>query len=170
MIKKNPPVPLPEKLWGEQWRFATLPAANLADAFEGRMIPILEMPPSRLPLSLGLASHLPIPGIVIDGGRTSMKLALWLQQAQPRAINCIAGAPDGLILETAALDRWIVATFDDPEVRHAGQEFERRKQSSQGLHFLLVQPDNSGMTYSGFWLLKNEALTANVSKNSIHPD
>ncbi|MEO0948751.1 MAG: Tab2 family RNA-binding protein, partial [Cyanobacteria bacterium J06641_5] len=22
------------------------------------------------------------------------------------------------------------------------------------LHFLLVQPDNSGLTYSGFWLLQ----------------
>jgi hypothetical protein len=24
------------------------------------------------------------------------------------------------------------------------------------LHFLLVQPDTSGMTYTGFWLLKND--------------
>ncbi|NEQ67039.1 MAG: DUF1092 family protein, partial [Symploca sp. SIO2D2] len=24
-----------------------------------------------------------------------------------------------------------------------------------GLHFLLVQPDDSGMTYTGFWLLQN---------------
>jgi hypothetical protein len=162
MVKKNPPVPLPENLWGDQWRFATLPAADLANAFAGRLIPILEMPDSRLPLNLGLASHLPIPGIVIDGGRQSMKLALWLQQVHPMAINYIAGAPDGLVLAVGALNRWIVATFDDLEVRHAGQEFERRKQAAQGLHFLLVQPDNSGMTYSGFWLLKDDNSTANA--------
>ncbi len=154
MAKRNPPVPLPENLWGDQWRFATLPAAELAQAFDGRMIPIVEMPESRLPLALGLASDLPIPGIVIDGGRQSMKLALWLQQAVPVAVSCVAGAPDGLVLAAGERDRWIVATFEDAEVRQAGQDFEQRKQASQGLHFLLVQPDNSGMTYSGFWLLQ----------------
>jgi RNA-binding protein Tab2/Atab2 len=154
MVQKHPPVPLPDNLWGEQWRFATLPATDLTDAFTGRMLPILELPTDYLPLALGLSSDLPIPGIVIDGGRRSMQLSRWLQQAHPVALRCIAGAPDGLVLESGELDRWILATFDDPEVCYAGQEFERRKQASQGLHFILVQPDNSGMTYSGFWLLK----------------
>lgn len=158
VTQKNPPVPLPDNLWGEQWRFATLPAADLANAFQGRMLPILELPTDYLPLSLGLASDLPIPGIVIDGGRRSMQLARWLQQAQPELLQYKAGAPDGLILEAGALDRWILTTFDDPEVRYAGQLFEQRKQASQGLHFLLVQPDNSGMTYSGFWLLKADLI------------
>jgi hypothetical protein len=155
-MMKNPPVPLPENLWGDQWRFATLPAVELADAFKGRLVPIVEMPEARLPLNLGLASDLPIPGIVIDGGRQAMKLALWLQQAQPATMSCVTGPPDGLVLAAGERDRWIVATFDDPEVHIAGQEFERRKQASRGLHFLLVQPDNSGMTHSGFWLLREE--------------
>ncbi|HEY9750428.1 MAG TPA: Tab2 family RNA-binding protein, partial [Allocoleopsis sp.] len=51
-------------------------------------------------------------------------------------------------------DRWVLATFEDAEVRAAAQAYEQRKQAAQGLHFLLVQPDDSGMTYSGFWLLQ----------------
>ncbi len=43
-----------------------------------------------------------------------------------------------------------VATFEDQEVLLA-QVYEQRKNQSQGLHFLLVQPDDLGMTYSGFW-------------------
>ncbi|PSB28128.1 Tab2/Atab2 family RNA-binding protein [Stenomitos frigidus] len=156
-LDKLPPVPLSETLWGDRWRFAVLPTADLVDTFSDRMIPILDMPESLLPLNLGLASTTPIPGVVIDGGRQAMRLALWLQQAQPILLNYIPGAPDGLILEAGLVDRWILTTFEDAEVAAAGQEFERRKQLSQGLHFLLVQPDDAGMTYSGFWLLKTEA-------------
>jgi hypothetical protein len=153
-LEKLPPLPLPEQLWGEQWRFASLPAAQIEEAFLNRPIPILEMPKTLLPLHLGLASTLPVPGVVIDGGRQSMRLARWLQAASPVALSYIPGAPDGLILEAGLADRWVVATFEDPEVAAAAQIYEQRKQLSQGLHFLLVQPDNSGMTYSGFWLLQ----------------
>ena len=156
-LDKLPPVPLSETLWGDRWRFAALPAADLVDAFSDRMIPILDMPDSLLPLNLGLASTVLIPGVVIDGGRQALRLALWLQQTQPVSLSYIPGAPDGLILEAGLVDRWILTTFEDTEVAAAGQEFERRKQSSHGLHFLLVQPDDSGITYSGFWLLKTEA-------------
>jgi hypothetical protein len=76
----------------------------------------------------------------------------------PVALNYVAGAPDGLILEAGLVDRWIIATFEDPEVRTAATEYEQRKQDSQGLHFFLVQPDDSGMTYTGFWLLRNEEV------------
>jgi hypothetical protein len=85
-----------------------------------------------------------------------MQLARWLQDAQPVALNYIAGAPDGLILEAGLVDRWVVATFGDKEVATAAQMYEQRKQLSRGLHFLLVQPDDSGMTYSGFWLLRDD--------------
>ncbi|MBW4495556.1 MAG: Tab2/Atab2 family RNA-binding protein [Oscillatoria princeps RMCB-10] len=148
-----PPVPLPEKLWGERWRFATLKAGDIEEAFAGRPIPVLEMPESLLPMNLGLASGVPVPGVAIDGGRQSMRLARWLQDARPAALNYAAGAPDGLVLEAGLADRWVVATFEDREVAAAAASYEQRKQLSQGLHFLLVQPDESGMTYSGFWLL-----------------
>ena len=156
-LDQPPPVPLPENLWGDRWRFATLPAGDLEAAFRDRMIPILDMPDDLLPLKLGLASTVPIPGVVIDGGRQSMRLARWLQQSRPVALNYVSGAPDGLILEANLVDRWVVATFEDADVATAAQAYEHRKQASQGLHFLLVQPDDSGMTYTGVWLLKSES-------------
>lgn len=155
-IDKPPPLPLDENLLGQQWQFAALPAADLADAFTGRMIPILELPEELLPLKLGLASTTPVPGVVIEGGRRSLRLAQWIQESRPFSLNYIAGAPDGLVLEAGLSDRWIIATFDNAEVTTAAQEFEHRKQATQGLHFLLVQPDNAGITYSGFWLLQAE--------------
>ncbi|NEP46540.1 MAG: DUF1092 family protein, partial [Okeania sp. SIO2H7] len=82
-------------------------------------------------------------------------IAKWLEEARPFTIKYIPGEPDGLILEAGLSDRWILATFEDKEVAEAGKVFEERKEKGQGLHFLLVQPDDSGMTYSGFWLLKN---------------
>lgn len=155
-LDKPPPTPLPENLWGERWRFAALSAGDVEEAFAGRPIPILKMPEFLLPINLGLASTVPVPGVVIDGGRQSMRLARWLEQAQPVALNYIAGTPEGLVLEAGLVDRWIVATFEDKDVAAAAQAYEQRKQLSQGLHFLLVQPDNSGMTYSGFWLLRED--------------
>lgn len=155
-LDKPPPTPLPEKLWGEQWRFATLPAGDIEEAFAGRPIPILKMPEFLLPINLGLASTVPVPGVVIYGGRQSMRLARWLQEAQPVALNYVAGTPGGLVLEAGLVDRWIVATFEDEEVVAAAQTYEQRKKLSKGLHFLLVQPDDSGMTYSGFWLLRED--------------
>ncbi|MBH8554573.1 Tab2/Atab2 family RNA-binding protein [Nostocaceae cyanobacterium CENA357] len=155
-LDKPPPIPLPENLWGEEWRFATLQAGEFVDVFIERPIPILSMPEFLQPINLGLASTLPVPGIVIYGGRQSMRLAQWLASVRPVALNYIAGAPDGLVLEAGLIDRWIVATFEDSEVAAAAKVFEQRKQQSQGLHFLLVQPDDSGMTYSGFWLLRAE--------------
>ncbi|QZZ23592.1 Tab2/Atab2 family RNA-binding protein [Leptothermofonsia sichuanensis E412] len=155
-LEQPPPVPLPEKLWGDRWGFTHLPAADLVEAFRDRPIPILVMPEFLFPINLNLASTVPIPGVVITAGRRSMSLARWLQEARPVSLNYIAGAPDGLILEAGLSDRWVVVTFADAAVRASAQTFESRKQQSHGLHFLLVQPDDSGMTYSGFWLLKQD--------------
>ncbi len=152
-LDQPPPTPLPEKLWGEEWRFANISAGDVAD-FSDRPIPILAIPDFLLPLNLGLASTTPVPGIVIYGGRRSMQLAQWLQQSCPVSLNYIAGAPDGLVLEAGLVERWIVATFNDPEVAAAGVTYSQRKQQSRGLHFLLIQPDDSGMTNTGFWLLQ----------------
>ncbi len=154
-LDKPPPIPLTENLWGDRWRFATLPAGNIVEAFCDRPMPILQMPESLFPLNLGLASTLPVPGIVIDGGRQSMSLARWLKDAQPVALKYIPGAPDGLILEAGLVERWVVATFEDQEVVVAAKKYQQRQDQSQGLHFLLVQPDDSGMTYTGFWLLQD---------------
>jgi hypothetical protein len=156
-LDRPPPVPLPENLWGDRWRFASLPAASLIDSFRDRPIPVLDMPEALFPLKLGLASTIPVPGVVIDGGRQSLRLVRWLQEVHPVELNYIAGEPDGLILEAGLIYRWILATFSDPEVTASARQFTQRKQASKGLHFLLVQPDDSGMTFTGFWLLNSLA-------------
>lgn len=155
-VDKLPPLPLPENLWGKEWRFATIPSGDIVDEFIERPIPFLQIPEFLKPINLGLASTLPIPGVVIYGGRKSMRLAQWLQESQPVSLNYVAGVPDGLVLESGLVDRWVLATFTDEEVTAAGKLYQERKQLSRGLHFLLVQPDDSGMTYSGLWLLQDE--------------
>ncbi len=154
-VESAPPLPLPENLWGDRWRFAALDAGSLVELWSDRPIPILEMPEFLLPLNLGLASSLPIPGVIIDGGRRSMLLARWLDEARPVSIKYVPGEPDGLILEAGLNERWVLATFEDKEVAAGGKIYEQRKEKSKELHFLLVQPDDSGMTYTGFWLLRN---------------
>jgi hypothetical protein len=153
-IEKLPPMPLPEKLWGERWQFASFLAGGIVDEFSDRLIPIMEIPEYLQPINLGIASNIPIPGVIIYGGRQSMYIARWLKQVQPVSLNYIAGAPDGLILEAGLADRWVIATFEDAEVAIAAKNYQQRQQQSQGLHFILIQPDDSGMTYSGFWLLQ----------------
>ncbi|MCL1471080.1 Tab2/Atab2 family RNA-binding protein [Argonema antarcticum] len=155
-IEKPPPIPLPEKFWGERWRFATLSAGDLQETFTERLVPILEMPDFLLPINLGISSTVAVPGVVIDGGKRSMQIARWIQESHPVSLNYIQGTPDGLVLETGLNDRWVVATFADEEVAASAQMYEGRLLLSKKLHFLLVQPDDSGMTYTGFWLLRGE--------------
>ncbi|NET69817.1 MAG: DUF1092 family protein [Sphaerospermopsis sp. SIO1G2] len=153
IIDQPPPVPLPENLWGEKWGFVSIPAGDLIAEFAERPIPCLQIPEFLTPIHLGLASTVTIPGVVIYGGKLSLYLARWLQETKPASLNYISGAPDGLVLDADLADRWIIATFEDPEVAKSAQMYEQRKATSKGLHFLLVQPDESGVTYSGFWLL-----------------
>ncbi len=156
-MEKLPPKPLPENLWGEQWRFASFPAGDIEETFQQRPLPILELSQALSPLNLGLASTISIPGVVIYGGRRSMQLARWLQEAKPVMLHYIpteVAKSGGLVLHTGSVERWIVATFEDSEVAKAAQVYQERKQASLGLHFLLVEPDDSGMTSTGFWLLR----------------
>lgn len=155
-LDKPPPTPLPANLWGQQWRFASLSAGDIVEGFSQRLIPVKEMPEFLLPLNLGLASTVAIPGVVIDGGKKSMQLARWLQSIHPVALNYIPGDPSGLVLEAGLSERYIVNTFTDKEVIAAAVTYATRQQLTKRLHFLLIQPDNSGMTYSGFWLLGRE--------------
>jgi hypothetical protein len=160
-IEKPPPMPLPENLWGDRWGFASFPAGDLMEAFADRPIPFGTMPPELSPFNLGIASGTLVPGVIITGGRRALQLSRWLQEAIPVSLTYVPGAPDGLVLEAGLNDRWIVATFEDGEMKAAGQTYQQRQKTSRGLHFLLVQPDDSGMTHSGFWLLQVEDLSPN---------
>lgn len=147
-LPKPPPQPLPEKLWGERWQFAALSAPAI-EAFRERPIPFLSLLPD---LSGSVEER--IPGVIIYAGRQSLALARWLAQVRPACLNYLPGDPDGLILEAGLVDRWVLTTFSDLAVKAAGEQFETRKQVASGLHFLSVQPDDSGLTDSGFWLLQ----------------
>ena len=81
-IERSTPVPLPDNLWGETWRFAGLSNADLL-RFQYEAVPIRSVPKELLPLEIGLSSTVLIPGVVIDGGRRSMVLAQWLESVRP---------------------------------------------------------------------------------------
>jgi len=158
-VESPPPQPLPENIWGEQWQFASLPAEEIEYRMPERPIPFCEMPEELFPFQLNLGTTTVIPGIIIYGGRQSWQLAQWFAETQPMAINYVptaVGESGGLLLEAGLRDRWVIITFEDPEIAQAADKYEQRKQNSNGLHFLLIQPDDSGMTDTGFWLLQQE--------------
>lgn len=157
-IAQGPPVPLPANLWGERWQFAALPAGEVMAAFGDRPIPFRELSTDLDPLALGLASTLPIPGVIVEGGRRSLPLARWLHAQNPAGITFLAGPPHGLLLEAGLAERYVLTTFTDADVATAARLYEARKQESRGLHFLLIQPDDTGMTYTGIWLLQSDAI------------
>ncbi|MDB9493703.1 Tab2/Atab2 family RNA-binding protein [Spirulina major CS-329] len=154
-IESAPPQGIPDALWGDRWRFASIPAADLA-LWRDRPIPYRLFPDALDEVIQTLAPTDQIPGVVVEGGRRSRSLAQWLDQANPFALHYIpteAGQSGGLILEAGLCDRWVFITFDDAEMATAASHYQHQLTASRGLHFLLVQPDDSGMTFTGFWLL-----------------
>ena len=160
-IKLDKPVPqaLPEDLWGDKWQIANIKADQIVDLFRDRPIPICYLPEPLYPINLGVSSDLFIPGIVVYGGRKSMQIAQWIRQKNPAFINYIPteiGKSGGFILETGLVDRWIFNTFESEEAAKIARNYEQKKQAAQGLHFILIQPDDSGMTNTAFWLLRQD--------------
>lgn len=153
-LERPAPIPIPENLWGERWRFGSLAAQDFQESLIHEPMPFQSVPEEWLPRQMGLASTASLPGVVIDAGRRALPLCQWLQDQQPAALTYIPGAPDGVILEAGLVDRWVLTTFDDEQVATAGHHFSDRQHQAQGLHFLLVRPDDSGMTFTGLWLLR----------------
>lgn len=156
-LEQPPPQALPEDLWGDEWQIANIAAGQIVDLFSDRPIPICSIPAEFHPLNLNLPSDILIPGIVVYGGRKSMQLARWIEQQHPAAINYIpteVSKSGGFILETGLIDRWVFNTFESEQAAEIARKYEQNKQASKGLHFLLIQPDDSGMTTTAFWLLK----------------
>lgn len=154
----HPPQPLPDFLQPDRWQFAALPAGELWDFATSHPIPFQSLPPERSPLTLGLASTVAVPGVILEGGRKSRFLGQWLLAQTPLRMEYVSGALHGLLLHSGDRtepDRWVMATFVDPEVARAGETYQHRLQLSQGLHFLLLQPDSTGITYTGLWLLQS---------------
>ena len=153
----SPPQPLPDALVGESWSFVALAAQDLWPAFGDRPMRYRSMPSKLLPLEMGLAADLPIPGVVIYGGRQCRLIGQWLMEQQPTSLLYIAEDPQrsgGLVLHTHNGDRWVMVTFNDVQMATAAAVFNQRQQKSRGLHFLWLQPDDSGVTTTGVWLLQ----------------
>ena len=154
-IESPPPLPIPDYLVGEKWQFVTLTAGQLVADFADRPLPIVSMPDYLLPPDWGLGANVAIPGVIIYGGRQSMRLARWIAETEPVSLNYLGEDPGGLILDAGLADRWVMLTFNDSEVSQAAKLYEARKRLVHGLHFLLVTPDDSGITNSGIWLLQS---------------
>ena len=153
-IESPPPLPIPDVLMGEKWQFVTLTAKELVTEFNDRPIPIVSMPDYLLPPHWGLGGNVAIPGVIIYGGRQSMRLARWIAETQPVSLNFLGDDPGGLVLDSGLADRWVMVTFNDAQVSQAARLYEARKKLVHGLHFLLVTPDDSGITDSGIWLFQ----------------
>ena len=156
-LEKPPPQALPENLWGDEWQIANIAAGQIIDLFSDRPIPITSIPSELYPINLNLTSDIFIPGVVVFGGRKSMQLARWIEEQNPAFIKYIpteVGKSGGFILETGLVDRWVFNTFESERAASIARKYEDNKRASKGLHFLLIQPDDSGMTTTAFWLLK----------------
>lgn len=158
-LDKPPPQNVPENVWGENWSFVSILSEEIQKFTQERPLLFCDLPESLLATNSRLNPTTKVPGIVIYGGKKSLTLGRWLSEKQPVSLNYIPteiGKSGGLILESGLVDRWILATFESETVATAAKAYEQAKQESLGLHFLILQPDDSGMTYTGFWLLKNE--------------
>jgi len=152
-VGRPAPVPLDDGLQGDRWRFASLTPSDL-EAVLARPLRFKSAPAILRPLNLGLASTAQIPGVVLDAGQRSLPFARWLDRQNPVALDYKPGQPNGLVLEVGLADRWILATFEDADVTIAGQLYTERRHAAQGLHFLLIRPDDSDRTCTGLWLLQ----------------
>ena len=159
-LERPVPQPLPEQLWGDRWQIANIKAGQIVDLFCDRPIPICRLPKAFFPINLGIASDILIPGLVVYGGRKSMQIAIWIEEQNPAYLNYIPteiGRSGGFILETGLVDRWVFNTFESEQTAEIARNYEQKKQAAKGLHFILIQPDDSGMTYTAFWLLKQDS-------------
>lgn len=156
-LEKPPPQALPENIWGDEWQIANIAAGQIIELFSDRPIPIKSIPEEFYPINLNLPSDLFVPGVVVFGGRKSMQLARWIEGQRPAFINYIpteVGKSGGFVLETGLVDRWVFNTFESEQAAEIARNYEQKKQACKGLHFLLIQPDDSGMTTTAFWLLR----------------
>jgi RNA-binding protein Tab2/Atab2 len=147
------PQPMPENLWGDRWQFVRLTAEDLEFRLLLRPIPLRHVSPLALPSQQALAPSALIPGVAIEAGRQSKPLAQWIAAQQPVRLEAVNRELGALMLDTDE-HRWIMATYQDEAVKEASETFEALKPKSKGIHFLLIQPDDSGMTYSGLWILQ----------------
>lgn len=147
------PRPLPDALLGQQWTLVSLEVAALGEMSEWGMDF-----GEAFPLSLtGLAPDAKVPGVLIFSPR-AMPLAGWMSGLELSAVTLEPASPPRLLLETGAVDSWILATLNTPALRKEAEGFIAAKQAANNVHFLAVQSDPKAQSFAGFWLLQDLVL------------
>jgi hypothetical protein len=146
---------------GDEWRFAAVTAVDLQNRLLPRPMPIQGLVTELLPSELKLPPETLVPGVIVYGGKRSLKLGQWLAEQSPSHLQFIQGDLSGVTLTNQQDQRWVFLTFTDPEVIAAARQFEERKVRAMGLHFLLIQPDDSGVTDTALFFLRKVQAASN---------
>jgi hypothetical protein len=151
-LGETSPRPLPDALIGERWAFVTLEASAFDDMPEwdiafGESFPLA---------MVGITPETQIPGIIVYSSR-SLPLAGWISGIELAYLRVI-DSPGQLVLETGAIDSWILANLPTPALRAEGKAFVAAKQQANQVHFLAVQADPQSESFAGFWLMQELAL------------
>ena len=145
------PKPLPDALMGQQWALVTLEASAFADMPEWQ-IDFSE----GFPLSIAdLDATAQIPGILIFSSR-ALPLAAWMSGLELASVKAdLNGKQPQLLLETGAVDSWILANLTTDKTKTEAQNFETAKAQSNQVHFIAIQSDPEAEAFTGFWMLRS---------------
>lgn len=148
------PQPLPDALIGQKWAFVSLEAGAFEEMSEWD-ISFGEAFPLQM---LGLAPETPIPGLIIFSSR-ALPMAGWMSGIELAFWKVSSESPGRLILETGAVESWVLANLSDKKTLQEAREFEKAKEKAQQVHFLAVQSDPQSEAFAGFWLLQELQLS-----------
>jgi hypothetical protein len=151
-VQRPVPVAVPEALLSERWGFSALPAAELS------LLRQVSISYGEIPFWKEDWQDWPsaavIPGLFLI--REEVKpLARWLEEKGPVALSYVEAESSAILLETDTEERWILATFEDAEMKASARQFIERMGKFQGLHFIAVQPSEEDEAITGFWLLQS---------------
>ncbi len=150
-VKRPVPVACPEELLPERWGFSALPASELS------LLRKVSIPYGEIPFWkedwLDWPTTAVIPGLFLIRKEAKL-LARWLEEQGPAALSYVESDSGAIMLETDAEERWILATFEDAEMKMSARQFVERMAKFQGLHFIAVQASEEDEAITGFWLLQ----------------
>jgi hypothetical protein len=139
---------LPDALVGEKWAFVSLEITAFQDLLEWE-IGFSEVFPLEL---FQLQPDTLIPGLIIYSAR-ALPLAAWMSGLEVASVR-FNPTPPQLVLETGAIDSWILANLPSQALQNEGKAFEAAKQQAQQIHFVAVQSNPDAEAFAGFWLLQ----------------
>ena len=150
-VRLEAPAPqrLPDVLIGQQWVFVNLEAAAFEEMHEWD-ISFGEAFPLQM---LSLTPETKVPGVLIFSPR-AVPLAGWMSGLELAFLKFESAPVARLLLETGALDSWILANLKNPQTLAEAKGFEDAKQKAKGVHFLGVQSSSQAESFAGFWLLQ----------------